>query len=215
MHSGPPEISLQLWEHPEIHEALIFSFMASLCFLSVCCLLSAAQDDLQFLRSQDPTAGALTPDIDAMLALLKAPRTYTAAAAAAGTAAPVLSPAVSLSALSAATAASKLLLPAGPSYELTATAAAAPATTTEDLAGPQPPAATASCAGQLHSYPCEVHTDVHTSSSIHSHSSSSTDPQVHALRGPAHSIMQDGQFGCAGDAPMSRCNLDTFWDFAV
>jgi hypothetical protein len=127
----------------------------------------------------------------------------------------VLSPAASLSALSAASlsalsaapAASKLLLPAGPSYELTATAAAAPVATTQELAEPQQPTQTApGCTGQLYSYPCEVHTDVHTSSSINSHSNGSTDPHVHALRGPAHSIMQDGQFGCAGDAPMSRCN---------
>jgi hypothetical protein len=122
----------------------------------------------------------------------------------------VLSPAASLSALSAlsaATAASKLLLPAGPSYELTATAAAASVDTAQQLAEPLHPTGTAGCGERLYSYPCEIHTDVHTSSSVNSHSSSSTGQHVHALRGPVHSIMQDGQFGCADGAPTTRCDL--------
>jgi hypothetical protein len=133
-----------------------------------------------------------------MLMLLKAPRVYAGTSAATDGALPDLA---------AADAASKPPLAAVPSYDLTATAAAAqmvqPQAAKAAMSG-EVPAAGATNLGSaqlpsgLHSYPCHaVNSNLATSSSNSANSSNSS--HARTLQGPAHSIMQDGQFGCAGD----------------
>jgi hypothetical protein len=133
-----------------------------------------------------------------MLVLLRAPRAYAGTSVTADAAA-----AVDLAAALSADAASKPPLAAANSYDLTATAAAArvPAesaaaaveATAVSGAAAAHAAATGAAAG-LHSYPCQGLGGNLATTSSHSASSAG------ACDGPAqHSIMQDGQFGCAGD----------------
>lgn len=144
-------------------------------------------------------------DVAGMLRLLRAPRLSAAPTA------------VLDSEAAAAVTASKLTdLPAVPYYELTATAAAAHAAAAAEV---QPAGGLARMAGGLHtlplpggaqlsgavphSYPCHaVDSDVATSSSINSHNSHGHDAACKyssdAPHDTAHSIMQDGQFGYAG-----------------
>jgi hypothetical protein len=132
---------------------------------------------------QDPsTATAIaTPDVGAMLVLLRAPRTYASTTTAFD---PLIDP---------ADAASKLVLASVPSYELTATAASAAAS------APVPPMHPASSgAGLPLGMPSSRRRDALATNSTNSHDSASTSSQAHVSHGPAHSIMQDGQFGCAG-----------------
>lgn len=116
-----------------------------------------------------------------MLALLRAPRTYASTTTAIN---PLIDP---------ADAASKFVLASVPSYELTATAASTAA------AVPAPPMHQApSGAGLPLGIPSSRRNDALATDSTNSHDSTSTGRQALVLHGPAHSIMQDGQFGCAG-----------------
>lgn len=134
-----------------------------------------------------------------MLVLLKAPRVYAGTSALTDGTLPDL-------AAAAADAASKPPLVAAHSYDLTATAAAAqmaqPQAAQPAVSGLLPAAETdlrsAQLPGGLHSYPCHAaNSNLATTSSNSANSSNSS--RERALQGPAHSIMQDGQFGCAGD----------------
>lgn len=130
-----------------------------------------------------------------MLVLLRAPRAY------AGTSATADAAALDLTAALSADAASKPPLAAATSYDLTATAAATQVP--ESLAAAVEAAAVSGAAAAhtaahaaaagLHSYPCQGLDGTLATTSSRSASSAG------ACNGPADSIMQDGQFGCAGD----------------
>lgn len=141
---------------------------------------------------QDPsTAAAIaTPDVAAMLQLLRAPRTYASIATA-------------YDALTdPADAASKLGLASAASFELTATAAG----TAHSGAAMHP--ASAAAAGLPLGFPSSPRHGALRSgaTSNSSNSPDSISTSSHVLHGPAHSIMQDGQFGCADRADGSGAN---------
>lgn len=155
------------------------------------------------LEAEDPAAlaAAHTPEVTAMLMLLRAPHVYAGSATAADTGV------ITLTAVE--DAASKPALSAAPSYDLTASAATAPAgqPDTLDLAQQAPAAAGTTATGPahhegaLHSYPCHaLHSNLASTSTNSSNSANTGSAGGHAdaLHGPAQDIMQDGQFGCAG-----------------